>query len=183
MGILIITGGQRGVDIGATRGARRAGALVGGWVPSRHGDLYTSYCESGDIPGDVVEAYQPLQGGYAMRTRRNLGAAQHLLIIAPTKDVSAWTPGTRMTYDLARAARPPVPTAITTMGEGARAAGDQIAYAEAFYDALANVRGWLKGLPDGTRVMVAGPRESKWPGCEKWVEDFMFNVLDRHSAV
>ena len=60
---------------------------------------------------------------------------------------------------------------------------DQIAYAETYISALGRLRDWFASHDSGARVMVAGPRESKWPGCEKRVEDFLFDVLDCHPAV
>jgi hypothetical protein len=159
----IITGGQTGVDRGALIAALDNGWNVGGYMPLDGRD------ELGAIPlifaAHLTKCDRP---GFAARTEANVAIAHALLIIVPDAEDPKSTPGTKKTLELAAARRLPrmvvAPTTeavditrwIRTLSRG----GLQLTFdRRSGFDA--------KPLPeidgDELRLMVAGPRESKWP--------------------
>lgn len=102
-------------------------------------------CE--DPPADGLRARWPRlretpSTDYRTRTGRNVLLADMVLLLTP--DGTASTPGTRLTAGLARRHARPL---HTLPADDARQVGELI-----------------HGLPDGARLMIAGPRESKAPG-------------------
>jgi hypothetical protein len=140
----IISGGQTGADIGGLRAARAAGIPTGGYAPK--GFL----TEDGPNPGladfGLVEC--PV-AGYPARTRLNVAAA----------DAALWfgdpdSPGGKLTLSSCRAKGLPflvVRDSVTTH----------------------DMADWLRGLGDGTVLLVAGNRESSAPGIGAKVEAFL----------
>src|SRR5690606_13880120 len=140
--ITIITGGQTGVDRGALRGALEVGFSVGGYMPKNLRD------EDGPIPDEIRIHLQPCPiPGLGARTTANVEMADALLVIVPDCDDPIATPGTRRTWFGARDRQLP--------RQALDPSSELTSYANQLYY-------WAKHHP-GTKVMVAGPRASKWP--------------------
>lgn len=154
--ITIVHGGQTGVDRGAHEGAIAVGWGVAGYATRDQRD------ERGQIPQDVRRYLLPhATNNYAARTEANVRLSQALLVIVEGSRAPL-TPGTARTLVLATDRKLP----------------RRIAYPDdADYDAIArwiwdNLLRWqAQPLPiepaappsPPPRLMVAGPRESKWP--------------------
>lgn len=148
--ITIVHGGQTGVDRGGHVAARTMGWQVAGYMPTNRKD------ELGDIPRDVAcwltECPKP---GYAARTKENLAKSSALLAFVQDAKVPEKTPGTKLTL------------------EWAHKWGVRLLICDPTYSAD-RAATWLRdGLAQrrdagktGFRLMVAGPRESKWAGAQ-----------------
>jgi len=143
--LTIITGGQTGVDRGALRGAIDAGFAVGGYMPKNGCD------EDGPIPAEIAKHLVrcPLPG-YSARTATNLDMAEALLIIVVDAEDPLATPGTRMTWEGAQLRKIP------------RMVVDPASAVEPFVNLLFH---WAR-RKSVTKLMVAGPRASKWTNGE-----------------
>lgn len=147
--IEIIHGGQTGVD----RGAHQAGRQVAGWMPA-------GFCpqdgkdELGLIPRDVAQYLTPYsRPGYGARTRGNLQVCNALLVVVESCEHAAKTPGTRMTLE--HAAKLGRDYYITDLVRPAWAAAEWVQDRVDQFVQMNRVGPF--------RLMVAGPRESKWP--------------------
>lgn len=154
--ITIVHGGQTGVDRGAHEAAIESGWRVAGYMPRDGRD------ELGAIPADVAKFLTPHASvNYAARTEANVHSAQAVLIVVRDRHEAHSTPGTAKTIDLARR-RGMWPMIIDP-------AYDTFPIARWIWDLI---RPSTLMLPlDGVqleapplRLMIAGPRESKWPG-------------------
>jgi len=155
--ITIVHGGQTGVDRGAHEAAIDNGWLVAGHMPRDGRD------ELGKIPPGVARFLTPHEkASYAARTEANIRMASALLVVVRDADDPRATPGTAKTIDLAadrKLRRMIVDPKI-----------DASAIARWIWNDLLMVRALplpleVKALaPIPTRLLVAGPRESKWPG-------------------
>lgn len=152
--ITLVHGGQTGVDRGAHEAALGNGWLVGGYMPRDQRD------ELGKISPEVARFLTPHEKtGYPPRTEANVRASSAALIVVRDADDPRETPGTAMTIDLAadhhlrRMIVDPLDDAV------------QIAHW--IWSSLLRVQ---LPLPLDTcdpvpaKLLVAGPRESKWPG-------------------
>ena len=148
--LVVIHGGQTGVDRGAHKAAIEVGFTVTGYMPSDGKD------EDGPIPGKVASHLRRCnQGGYVARTRANLLIADALLTVVEDRIDPYATPGTKLTLQIARELRLP-----------------RLLVDETF--AVQDAANWLwslgaPGQPgegvevrESHRLMVAGPRASKW---------------------
>jgi hypothetical protein len=144
--ITIVHGGQTGVDRGAHEGALDCGWQITGFMPKNGKD------EQGLIPRDVAKFLEPHPtGGYKERTVANLRISAALLVMVYDAQDPYATPGTRLTLEKARVHSIPRKVADRTTDP----------------DLLQQ---WLQVLLDGHvqefqtpfRLMVAGPRASKW---------------------
>jgi hypothetical protein len=141
--IQIIHGAQTGVDRGAHEAALENGWDIAGYMPRDGRD------ELGDIPIDVAKYLKRcIITGYSARTHANIETAHVVLVVVPDKQNPYTTPGTRLTLQKARALGRP------------RMVVDPVE------DAYTIAR-WLwlmaaKAQRDPLKVMVAGPRESRW---------------------
>jgi hypothetical protein len=138
----IIHGGQTGVDRGAAVSASDLKLPVAGWMPMDERD------ECGPIPTWARRGLKPLQvSGLAQRTTGNVVLCDLVLCIVEDRQHPYATPGTALTLQVARSIGRP------------RFAAD----AETPVDVIAQ---WVRDKASGAEVglMVAGPRESKWPG-------------------
>ncbi len=136
--LVIISGGQTGVDRGALDAALELGTPSGGWCSEQR------EAEDGRIP-DCYPLSELPRGGYAERTRRNVEDSDGTLILHH----GPLSGGTQLTLDVCRELGKPVlglDAATVSAEEGARHATMFVA-----------ARGIL-------RLNVAGPRESHWPG-------------------
>ena len=155
--ITLVHGGQTGVDRGAHEAALDNGWLIAGFMPRDGRD------ERGPIPMDVARYLIPHdKAGYPARTEANVRMCDVLLIIVPDAKNPASTPGTKMTIELAERFRKR--KMAVDPNSSVRSIAEWI-WLELF------ARQTLKlpfisqdqdQLP--SRLMVAGPRESKWPG-------------------
>ena len=156
MTITIIHGGQTGVDRGAHEAAIDNGWPIAGYMPRDQRD------ELGRIPPDVARFLVPHdKTSYAARTEANVRTAAAVLIVVKDADDPRATPGTAKTIDLAmeRGLRRLIVDPSDDAGMIAR---------WIWYDLLM-VSGTLPLpletppiAPIPTRLLVAGPRESKW---------------------
>jgi len=159
--ITIVHGGQTGVDRGAHEGALNNGWRIMGYMPRNARD------ELGKIPEIVAQFLVPHdQPGLAARTEANVRSAAAVLIIVRAEDNPRATPGTAKTLDLAVLRR--LPWKITDPKT------DPVKIARWIWEILlapgtlplpletsSNAQGSI--LP---RLLIAGPRESKWPGAQ-----------------
>jgi hypothetical protein len=136
--IVILSGGQTGVDRGALDAALELGVRCGGW------------CPQGRLAEDgVIDRRYPvtelLTAGYAERTCANVRDSDGTLVVL----IGEPDEGTQLTMDAAgRLGRPLVVVDLSTSGPHAD---------------LARIRSWItaNGI---RRLNVAGPRESNAPG-------------------
>lgn len=160
--ITIIHGGQTGVDRGAHEAALNNSWRIAGYMPRDGRD------ELGRIPQEVAR-FLALHDkpGLAARTEANVRTAAATLIVVRAANDPRATPGTAKTLDLAAACRLPRMVVDPTT--------DPTKVARWIYNSLF-ARGTLP-LPfeaptvdsHGTippRLLVAGPRESKWQGAQ-----------------
>ena len=152
MKLVILTGGQTGVDRGAHLGAIDGGLPIAGWMPrAKHDEL-------GPIPDDVAKYLLPCtigsrDGGHPARTSANVEWATHVCLVVQDCRKIASTRGTALTWSLAKDERfgrpwigvdPDIPTAQLH------------AWVKQQMGALADA-GELE-----MRLLVAGPRASSW---------------------
>lgn len=146
-------GGQTGVDRGAHEGALDNGWLVAGYMPRDQRD------ELGKIPHDVARFLTPHDKmGYAPRTEANVHAAHAALIVVRDLNDPRTTPGTAMTLDLVADRRLRQMIVDPT--------DDAAQIARWIWSSLLMVQMPLPldtCDPVPTKLLVAGPRESKWP--------------------
>lgn len=155
--IVIQHGGQTGVDRGAHEGALAIGLRLGGFAPSDGRD------ELGPIPIEVHRYLTrcPRIGLYA-RTAANVASAHALLVIVADAVRPYETPGTRTTLDEARRRPLELPRLVVDPTHP-----------------RARVVAWASTLihahPPGAefRLMVAGPRASRWPGGQSIAASFV----------
>ena len=155
--LTVVHGGQTGVDRGAHEAAIESGWPVSGFMPMDRRD------ERGIIPEDVAKFLMLCdKKGYAARTEANVRTSNAALIIVSNVNDAVATPGTAKTIELA----------------------DQYRLRRRIIDPhvdVARIVRWLLdemlvppaqlsfGLEESpvaqtqTRLLVAGPRESKWP--------------------
>ena len=160
----LIHGGQTGVDRGAWAAAIALGARghtirAGGVMPKDAKD------EAGVIPEVVRRNMRACDtAGYEARTIENVRGADALLVVVKNRLQPDATPGTRLT--LAQAAKQP---GLQTMVADAESA-DQVAWW------LAHLPPWAKNRHP-FKLMVAGPRESLWPGAELATQELLIKAL------
>lgn len=140
----VVSGGQTGADRAALDAARAAGVDHGGWCPAR------GWAEDLRTPPGLLAAYPTLRATPsaepAVRTRWNVRDSDATLVLHCG---GAAFPGTALTVRVAAELGRPCLLAPS------------LAAPE---DALVAVRRWVAGLPPGTTLNVAGPRESEQPG-------------------
>jgi hypothetical protein len=131
----LITGGQRGADLGALLAARGCGVPTGGFAPRGY------KTEAGPDPGlaafGLVEHASP---DYPPRTAANVATAAACLWFGRPH-----SPGGKLTLRLCLAAGVPV-------------------LVVRFPATPADVAAWVRAHADGKVLMVAGNRESTAPG-------------------
>lgn len=155
--ITLLHGGQTGVDRGGHDAAIANGWSIAGYMTRDRRD------ELGQIPLQVAKHLVPIDSpSYAARTAANVRAATAALIIVENESEPGVTPGTAKTIDLVieRRLRRKIIDPRT----------DASAIARWIWDDLLVMRvmtlPFVTMSPDPipTRLLVAGPRESKWRG-------------------
>ena len=169
--ITVVQGGQTGVDRGAHDAALICGWNIAGYMPIDRRD------EHGAIPDDVARfliAHD--KPGYASRTEANVRSANAALIIVHDAAEAHTTPGTAMTIDLVIERRLPRRVVDPTC--------DAHAIARWLWnDLLAPPAPMLPlpgfvAAPGPNRLLVAGPRESKWPGARTEAVGLLCRIAD-----
>lgn len=161
MGIVIIHGGQRGVDRGAHIGAIDNGWLVKGFMPRNGRD------EDGPIPPDVARHLERcVDASLPARTRANVVLCQAVLISVADKDDPQATPGTALTMRLAAELGRPRQVICPLDPE------EHVRIAE-WLRMLGIRQSGAVGLLRDLRLMVAGPRASKWPAGQAETAGFL----------
>lgn len=137
--LVIIHGGQTGVDRGAHHGAISAGLQVDGFMPSDRRD------EHGSIPDEAASHLRVCQAwGYAERTEANVAIADLVIVVAPPRYMYG---GTALTWQLADRKSVSRRILVSNMWE--------------IESAVAVMRE-LRADRCAWRVMIGGPRASKW---------------------
>ena len=155
--ITLLHGGQTGVDRGAHEAAIDNGWSVAGYMPRDARD------ERGRIPPDVARFLVPHdRSSYAARTEANVRASSAVLVVARNAEDPCATPGTAKTLDLAAQHKRRRLIVDPTFDAAQIARWIRS-------DLLATGTLWLPleahaSAPISTRLLVAGPRESKWSG-------------------
>ena len=152
-GLVIVTGGQTGVDRAALDTAIAWGIPVGGWCPAGR------RAEDGPISVQYPLTETP-SGAYLQRTLWNVRGSDGLLILGSP----AVSPGTDAAAQKACALKRPVMCAALHGAESAAA-----------------VAGWLKDNRI-LRLNVAGPRESEAPGVYRRACAFLDSLFSQLSA-
>jgi hypothetical protein len=155
--ITVVHGGQTGVDRGAHEAAIGNGWRIAGYMPRDMRD------ELGLIPLEIARfLWTHDQTSYARRTEANVRCSDALLIVVPNANDPRATPGTAKTIDLAM--RRHMRRLIVDPTDEAGLIARWI-----WYDLLSSgtlplpiEKRALDLVP--IRLMIAGPRESKWPG-------------------
>lgn len=162
----IVSGGQTGVDRGAIQAALDLGFPYGGLVPK--GRL----AEDGIVPLKFTAMEESTRKDYLYRTEQNVVHSDATLILAPSafekgEGDTLVAGGTKRTVDFATKHGKPCAT-------------------EHNWNALNKSYGmlcWLKSVKEekcGGRPIVlnvAGPRESKYPGIERYAYERIAHLL------
>ena len=140
--LVIIHSGQTGVERGAHRAAVAAGLAVAGFMPLDKRD------ELGPIPADVAQLLTPcFERGPRPAVRANIALASGVLLVVPD------------------AATPEKFTAMNAVLQGIRSARVPSFVCDGKTN-LDDVVRWSRQLPESsgsTRIMVTGPRSTRWP--------------------
>ena len=133
------SGGQSGVDRAALETAKKYGIRICGWCPQG------GWAEDFPEPPGVMALYTQLRETASRepeeRTVRNVQDADATLIIRPGGADSAGTDLTEKTAE--------------ELGKPCMVIGSE--------GDISGAVEWLRSLPDGLDLNVAGPRESEWP--------------------
>lgn len=153
--LILVHGGQTGVDRGAHDAARDNGWNITGYMPLDGRD------ELGKIPSEVAAfLLHHHKKGLMARTAANVHMVNAALLVVEHIEAPRATPGTARTLDLAQARKLPwkIADPTTDTAQIARWIWDHLFRPNPLLLQL----GWRADvLP---RLLVAGPRESKWEG-------------------
>ena len=140
--LVILHSGQTGVERGAHRGATAAQLSLAGFMPLDRRD------ELGPVPNDVAEHLTPcFDRGPRPAVRANVTLASGVLLVVPA------------------AARAEKFTAMAAVLQAVRSARSPLMTCDPQTN-LDDVVWWVKQLPEtsgSTRVLVTGPRATRWP--------------------
>jgi hypothetical protein len=158
--ITLLHGGQTGVDRAAHEAAIDNGWRLAGYMPRDGRD------ELGKIPEEVARFLVPHEKtGYPARTEANVQMASAALIVVQDADDPRVTPGTAKTIDLAALRKLPR-MIVDPKFDASQIArwiwSELLLMNRTLRLPFADDVEALKPAP--TRLLVAGPRESKWQG-------------------
>jgi hypothetical protein len=143
--LVILSSGQTGVERGAARAALTAGLSLAGVMPLDRRD------ELGPIPPEIAQALtQFTERGPRQAVRANVQLASGVLLVIP------------------EATTPDRFTAMTSVLQAVRVAGCSSFIADGSTN-VDDVARWAKALPESsgsTRILVTGPRATRWPDGE-----------------
>jgi hypothetical protein len=161
--LIILSGGQTGVDRGALEAALETGTPCGGWCPAGRRS------EDG-----AIDSRFPLKEthshGYEQRTEWNVRDADATLIV--TRGSARPGSGTEFTLRLAGRYRRPV--FLANIAQVIRA--DTVGAKRSEIDLAAIAAAWARGRNIAT-LNVAGPRESQSPGIQKETKEWLVKLL------
>jgi hypothetical protein len=150
--LVIIHSGQTGVERGAHRAAEVLGLPVAGFMPLDRRD------EFGRLPPDIAATLTPcFERGPRPAVRANVALASGVLIVVPS------------------AANAEGFTAITPVLQAVRAAQAPSLVCDG-RSSCDDVARWVRGLPEtvgSTRLMVTGPRATRWRDGESIARRFI----------
>ena len=139
---VIVHSGQTGVERGAHRAAVNAGLPIDGFMPFDKRD------ELGPIPADVAQALKPYaERGPRPAVRANVNLASGVMLVVPD------------------AKKPEKFTAMSAVLQSIRTARVHSLICDSTTN-LEDVARWARHLAeitDPTRIVVTGPRETRWP--------------------
>lgn len=162
-------GGQTGVDRGGHEGAIANGWRVWGYMPSDARD------ELGPIPEAVAKLLVRHESpSYAARTEANVRIVNAVLIVVSDADDARRTPGTAKTIDLAK--RRGLPCKIVDSTTDAAVIALWIWSDLLMMRTLMLPIDGLRLEPAPLRLLVAGPRESKWRGAQAETVAFLRRI-------
>lgn len=140
--LVILHSGQTGVERGAHRAATTLGISLAGFMPLDKRD------ELGPVPADVGELLTAcFDRGPRPAVRANVALASGVLLVVP---------------DAARAEKF---TAISAVLQAVRSAHVPLMVCDAHTN-VDDIGWWVRQLPEtsgSTRVLVTGPRGTRWP--------------------
>jgi hypothetical protein len=143
--LVIVHSGQTGVERGAHRAAVTVGLTVAGFMPLDKRD------ELGLVPADIAELLTPcFERGPRAAVRANVAVASGVIVTVPDSS------------------RTETFTAMAAVLQAIRSARLPFVAVDANTN-LDDVVRWVKQLPEtsgSTRVMVTGPRGTRWPAGE-----------------
>jgi hypothetical protein len=146
-----VSGGQSGADRAALDVALALGIAYGGWVPK--GGWAEDYPSAPGVLGPYPACSESDSTDPDVRTARNVRDADATLVFAPASVTSG---GTALTVRLATAERRPC-LAVDPFSVGA----------------IEEVRAFVRSLPGGCALNVAGPRASECTGIYEAVRDVL----------
>jgi hypothetical protein len=143
--LVIIHSGQTGVERGAHRAAVASGISIAGFMPLDRRD------ELGPIPSDIADVLTPcFDRGPRPAVRANIALASGVLLVVP------------------EALTPEKFTAMSAVMQSIRSARVPSLAVDGRTN-LDDVVRWARQLPESsgsTRLMVTGPRGTRWPDGE-----------------
>lgn len=144
--VVILHSGQTGVERGAQRAAAAVGFSVAGFMPLDCRD------ELGPIPADVASQLTPcFDRGPRPAVRANVALASGVLLVVPNAQQPEKFTAMPHVIQAARSARVPLLVCDPTTN-------------------VDDVASWAKQLPEtsgSVRILMTGPRETRWPEGEK----------------
>lgn len=163
--IVVVHGGQTGVDRGGHHGALANGWQVRGFAPADGCD------EDGPIPDDVIAFLERHRvTGLSARTHENLRWCDLLLVMVEDKQKPWATPGTKTTLTMARNRKPYLERMVVDPSDGTAHIAKWILDYK-----IGNVHR-LPRLAKHVWLMVAGPRRSKWVTGEVAMRDYLITL-------
>lgn len=153
--LVILHSGQTGVERGAWRGAKSAGFALAGFMPLGGRD------ELGPIPPEIAEHLTPSsERGPRTAVNANIAIASGVIVVVPDRERVAQYTGMSVVLAAARAAKIPwlVLDLQSDLNEAVR---------------------WVRTLEEtsgSTRVVVTGPRETRWPAGERFAMRVVANL-------
>ena len=139
MGLIIISGGQTGVDRAGMDIAHELGIPLMGMVPLGWSTEDDENPES--LREDYPELVESSSSSYPYRTRMNVLSADGVMII--TRDDVRGHRGTMLTCSIARESN--IPLGLVSLRDES---------------SVGRARDWAHGVHGDFRLMIAGPRES-----------------------
>ncbi len=174
MTITLIHGGQTGVDRGAHIAALEIGWHLAGFMPQNGCD------ELGLIPRQVAKYLEPCpKPGYPVRTRMNVGLADALLLVVEDQRHPDATPGSRLTWDTAKDLGKP--RWVIDPNDTPKAVAGWL-YPQLQTHVKKNTLAKTSELRP-FRLMVAGPRGSKWPVAQPITTALLWAVIGHMEAI
>jgi Circularly permutated YpsA SLOG family len=160
--MILLSGGQSGVDRAALDFAVGGGIDYGGWCPNG------GWAEDFRAPPGLLAKYPKLKAtplaDPAQRTEWNVRDADACLIIVDASGLAA-SPGTMLGQELAHRYRKPLYVADLTRADSRKHAALWLRVQEA-------------RAGDGLKLAVGGPRESEAPGIYSRTIKFLDALLD-----